>query len=142
MEEFLRSEALLGDHDDIERMEAFRLAWNEFVQIQDGRFLPLSREARSREVFALGQPNGLLEQAYRDATAKLVSLRASLKSGAAEQLRDAEQDFSRNRDSLLWTVVLTVCFGISFGLVHSVKLARAVRAVSRAAGRGSRWCRG
>ena len=135
MEEFLRSEALLGDHDDIERMEAFRLAWNEFVQIQDGRFLPLSREARSREVFALGQPNGLLEQAYRDATAKLVSLRASLKSGAAEQLRDAEQDFSRNRDSLLWTVVLTVCFGISFGLVHSVKLARAVRAVSRAAGR-------
>jgi len=134
VEEFLRSEARFDDQDDSERMEAFRLAWVEFVQMRDGQFLPLSREGRRREAFALAQPDGPLERSYREATVKLVSLRVSLKTGAAEQLQQAEEDFSRNRDGLQVTVVLTVCFGIAFGLVQSARLARAVLAVSHAAG--------
>jgi two-component system, sensor histidine kinase and response regulator len=135
VDELVRSEASFGDDQDIERIEAFRVAWKEFVQVRDREFLPLSRDNRDEEALALAQRGGSFDQTYRTAKVRLRGLQSTLESASSEQLAYAQDDFSRKRNALFATVVLAGLFGIAFGLRQSARLAAAVRALSRAAAR-------
>src|SRR5919199_4003909 len=135
MEELLRSEASFSDDQDVERIEAFRLAWDKFVQVRDGEFLPLSRNNRDEEALALARRGGGFDQTYRQAKTQLRGLQSTLETESAAQLASAQDDFSRNRDALFAAVILAGLFGITFGLRQSARLATAVQALSRAAAR-------
>ena len=133
--ELVRSESSFGDEQDVERIEAFRVAWKEFVQVRDGEFLPLSRDNRDEEALALAQRGGSFDQTYRTAKARLRGLQSTLETASREQLAYAQDDFSRKRNALFATVVLAGLVGIVFGLRQSARLAAAVRALSQAAAR-------
>jgi two-component system, sensor histidine kinase and response regulator len=135
VDELLRTETSFGDTEDVERVEAFRLAWNGFVDVRDKEFLPLSRDNRDEEALTLAQRGGSFDQTYRQAKAQLRGLQSILETDSADQLAYAQDDFSRNRNALFATVVLAGLFGIVFGLRQSARLAAAVRALSRAAAR-------
>jgi two-component system, sensor histidine kinase and response regulator len=135
IDEMARNEARFDDQNDVASVEAFRAAWNEFLQVQDVQLLPASRDDRNGEAIGLARPDELLGRPYRHAMSKLRAMQASLQSESAEQLAQAEQDFERNRNILFAAVVLAGWLGFAFGRNQSAQLVKAVRAVSDAAAR-------
>ena len=134
-QQFVQTQAAFGDQDDIEDIGAFSRAWQDFVEVRDGEFLPLSRANRDEEALELARPGGRLDQAYRGARTKLRGLHTALETLSGQQLAQTEDVFGRNRNMLFAALVLAGCFGVAFGLLQSARLARAVQAVSRAAAR-------
>jgi PAS domain S-box-containing protein len=133
IDELERTQIQFNDEGDLPPVLEFHQAWVAFMQLGNEEVLPLSRQQRDSEAVVLARANGALDQAYRDVEIKLRALQDALPTESTERLQTAEDDFGRNRNVLLITLVLVGVVGIAFGLSQSTRLARAIEALSRAA---------
>jgi PAS domain S-box-containing protein len=140
-----RMDALLNDlrqtqerfHDqvDIDNIDAFRAAWDDFIRVQDEQFLPLSRTHHDDEVYRLTRADGAVGSALLKARNKVAVLQNSLPAESTERLQQAEHDFARNRDILLIVLALAGLIGVAIGLKQATRLAQAIEALSAGARR-------
>jgi two-component system, sensor histidine kinase and response regulator len=143
-----RMDALLNDlrqtqerfHDqvDIDNIDAFRVAWDDFIRVQDEQFLPLSRTHRTDEVYRLTRADGPVGSALLHARNKVAVLQNSLPAESTERLQQAEHDFARNRDILLIVLSFAGVIGVALGLNQATRLAQAIEALSEGARRVAR----
>ena len=135
LDELLGIQFQFGDETDIERLQAFRGAWDQFVTVTHDQYLPLSRQGRDGEVFELAQPSGSLGQAFDEVRTQLTLLQALLPSESTERVQEAEEDFAWHRNGLIVTLILAGLGGIALGLGQVTRLARAIEALSQGASR-------
>jgi two-component system, sensor histidine kinase and response regulator len=137
LDELLQIQQRFNDRVDIDRLQTFRGAWNEFEHVQNDQFLPLSREQRNQQAYALAQDGGPLDESFDDVSTQLETLQQLLPSESQERLELAQQDFERNRDLLIAIFVVVGLVGVALGLSQATGLARAIEALSQGARRVS-----
>jgi signal transduction histidine kinase/CheY-like chemotaxis protein/HPt (histidine-containing phosphotransfer) domain-containing protein len=135
VDDLLQIQVQFEDGADIERLHAFRAAWDQFVSVKNEKYLPLSRQGRDDEVFQLAQPDGALGQALADVRTQLVLLQAALPAQSTARVQDAERDFAVHRDGLIVTLILAGAIGVMLALAQMTQLAQAIEALSQAAWR-------
>src|ERR1051326_5493117 len=135
LDELLSIQQRFNDTVDIGRLESFRTAWNEFEHVQNDEFLPLSREQRNQQAYALAQDGGPLDQSFDDVSAQLDVLQQSLPSESQERLELAQHDFERNRDVLVAIFIAVAVLGVALSVRQATALARAIEALSQGARR-------
>jgi two-component system, sensor histidine kinase and response regulator len=135
VEELLAIQERFGDQPDIDRIYAFQTAWNDFLRVENDKFLPLSRDQRDDEAFELAQADGSLGQSFARVRAQLAVLESALPTESTERLERTEADFAFNRNILVLTLAAAGLLGIVLGLSQAARLARAIDALSQGASR-------
>ena len=105
-DELLGIQFQFGDEGDIERLNAFRGAWHQFVRVTHEQYLPLSRQGRDHEVFELAQPSGSLGEAFAEVRTQMAALQVVLPSESSERVRQAEADVALHRNGLIVVLIL------------------------------------
>ena len=138
VEQLLQIQEQFGDQTDIERIRSFQTVWNDFLRVENEQFLPLSRDQRDDEAFELAQAGGSLGKSFAAVRANVAMLQSALPKESTEQLERNEQEFATNRNILVVTLLAAGLLGVILGLSQAERLARAIEALSQAAGRVAR----
>jgi two-component system, sensor histidine kinase and response regulator len=135
VEQLLQIQEQFGDEPDIDRIRSFQSVWNDFLRVENEQFLPLSRDQRDDEAFELAQAGGSLGQSFAAVRANVAMLQSELPKESTEQLEKNEEEFATNRNILVVTLLAAGLIGVILGLSQAERLARAIEALSQAAGR-------
>jgi PAS domain S-box-containing protein len=138
LDDLRQTQERFHDQVDIDNIDAFRAAWDDFIRVQDQQFLPLSRTHRDDEVYRLTRADGPVGSALLKARNKVAVLQNSLPAESTERLQQAERDFARNRDILLIGLFFAGLIGVVIGLNQATRLAKAIEALSEGARRVAR----
>jgi signal transduction histidine kinase/CheY-like chemotaxis protein len=133
LDEQLAIQLRFRDEGDVGRVERFRALWRDYLRARDEQVLPLSRADRDSEALQFLQPNGAVDTAYQRVVTELSRVQDDVEDESRDSLQKSEQEYARNRDLLVATLLIAGLFGVAFGLAQSRRLARTVQAVSRAA---------
>jgi signal transduction histidine kinase/CheY-like chemotaxis protein len=135
LDDLIATQRRFNDVQDLRSIGAFRGAWDEFVRVQDSQFLLLSREDREQEEHQFVQANGPLGESFAAVRRELQMLQSSLPSESAQELREAEDGFSRTRTLLIGAILFAGAVGAGLGLTQAARLAHAIEELTRGARR-------
>ena len=128
-------ENIFKDQATLDKFAEFRTAWDTYLRIWREQVVPLSRENRDEEAFALARKEGIAGTAAQGAMYNLDELHNVNVAAANHRLKLANQDSSKNQHILLAVTLFAIIFGLAFGIRQGSLIADSVNAVSKAAQR-------
>ncbi|MFH2218396.1 MAG: PAS domain S-box protein, partial [Pseudomonadota bacterium] len=128
-------ENIFEDQATLDRLAEFRTAWETYLRIWREQAVPLSRENRDEEAFALARKGGIAGAAAREAMYRLDELHNVNVAAANHRLKLSEQTYRKRQYILSAIILLAIILGLAFGIRRSSLIAGPVNSVSKAARR-------
>lgn len=126
-------ENIFEDQATLDKLAEFRTAWETYLRIWREQVVPLSRENRDEEAFALARKGGIGGAAARGAMYKLDELHNVNVAAANHRLKLANQDSMKSQYILLAVFLFAIVLGLAFGIRRSSLIAGPMNSVSKAA---------